>query len=1072
MLRHVIVIVGVFFCCGAGVMQPVLAESSKNLLVQRFTQSQNGKDKLDAIEDVVFDHKGFIWLATESGLKRFDGDRIQRFSSEHGLSSEWAISLAVDHRGEIWVGTSRGLNRFSARYHTFTHYLKNDYISDVIEADGNIIYAATTRGIIKFNGKHEQIGHWKSDPNGLSNNALSSDHVTALFEDSQLNIWIGYKDTGLSRWNRQHNSFTHFSDNPNNPNSLCHTDVRALAEAEDGTLWVGTWGGGLCRLNSDGNSFTAHTLTNRQGEITSDIITDITKDRTGTLWVSADKGGAYRYRPAQRDFIHYQHDLFDERSLISNTVSVIAEDAHSNMWFITFPGGLSRYHPSTEQFQSWQQHPLDKNSLSNSSILSLHQDATGDIWVGTEGGLNRIHHKDGSITRYPHVKGDKNSLPASAVTTLADGPNGHLWVGTWSGGLGKLNKKTGHIKTYGPAQNFHGQNIWASYLDSRKTLWIGTERHGLYRYNEKTDNFVQYQNDPKKNHSISSNYVLSIGENNKGELWVGTENGANQFIPSNHHFTHKTPFEGSLLAEQRIRLIFTDSNNDLWLATQGSGLIKWSLEANQHATLNQDNGLPSNTIAAIQQDKQGFIWVSTLAGIAKVNPTTLAVETILTLRDGLAGDVSNRNASLALKNGTLYFGTTNGLISFNPSNLTLPTDDPKIELTHLDILGKKTTINRAGQQLIEDVAYTTTLTLNESDNFFEVGFANLNLSFGGHTEFAYKLENHDSQWIDHFGNGSASFANLNAGKYRLVIKAKKRNGEWSTQERSLNINITPPLSRSKLAYTLYTIVGLIFSYGLIRLVFLRTLNRTLHLEVKTKTAALQEANAAKTLFLANVSHELRTPLNAINGYSTRLIKRYSSVLDQRGIESLRSINRNGLHLNNLINDILDLSKIESGKMEIEIGDCNIDALLHHCLEDLQEDAQKKGLTLHSPKTNSYGTIQADEQRVTQIIHNLLSNAIKYSDKGDIWLSVETANIDNKAYCALSVKDTGKGIREEDLKKLFTRFEKIDQDTKYIHGYGTGLGLALVDEFTSLHGGFIDCKSTFGEGSTFTIYLPI
>lgn len=1055
------------YCASAVAVQPPVTEKSKSLLVQRFTQSQDGKEKLDSIHDVAFDFKGFAWLATESGLQRFDGGNIQHFSTQHDLSGEWVISLAIDHRGEVWAGTNRGLNQFSPRNHSFTHHLKDEYVSDVIEAADNTLYAATPNGITVFNSARQPIKRWVAGPNGLAHNFAQT-----LFEDSQANIWVGYNNAGLSHWNHKSNHFIHYKHTPSDAVSLCQQDVRAIGEDTDGSIWVGTLGGGLCRRNKDHATFKTYPLTNSHGEVVSDIVTSITKDSTGVLWVSTDKGGAYRYQQDRDNFIHYQHDPFNSRSLLSNTVRTITEDAHNNLWFMTFPGGLNRHHPSTAQFQSWQQHLLNKNSLSNSSILSLHHDANGDIWVGTENGLNRIHQKDGSITRYPHIKGDKNSLPASAVTTIADGPNGHLWIGTWSGGLAKMNKKTGKIKTYTQAENFKGRNVWASFLDSRQTLWIGTEREGLYRYNLKEDTFVQYQHDANNPDSISSNYVLSIAENENGELWIGTQDGLSQFISSSNSFTHKSPFKDAHLFAQRIRLIFIDANNDIWLATQGRGLIKWSLNTDEFITLNQDNGLPNNTVSSIQQDQQGFIWVSTLAGIAKINAKTHAIESVLTLRDGLAGDVSNRNASLALNDGSLYFGTTDGLISFNPNTLQLPADDPQIEFTHLNILGKKIEVDIEGEQLIEDLAYADTLTLNENDNFFEVGFANLNMSFGGQTEFSYKLENYDGQWIDHLGNGSASFANLKAGKYRLVIKAKKRNGEWSARERTLDINITPPLSRSTLAYVIYNIVGLLISYIFIRLIFLRTLNRTLHLEVNAKTEALQEANAAKTLFLANVSHELRTPLNAINGYSKRLLKRYASVLDQRGMDSLNSIHRNGLHLNNLINDILDLSKIESGKMEIDIGDCDIDTLLQHCMEDLQEAAINKGLTLHPPDAEPYGIIQADAQRVVQIIHNLLSNAIKYTDKGDIWLSVETVDIDNKKYCALAVKDTGKGIREEDLQKLFTRFEQIDQDTKYIHGYGTGLGLALVDEFTSLHGGVVNCASKLGEGSTFTVYLPI
>jgi signal transduction histidine kinase len=317
-----------------------------------------------------------------------------------------------------------------------------------------------------------------------------------------------------------------------------------------------------------------------------------------------------------------------------------------------------------------------------------------------------------------------------------------------------------------------------------------------------------------------------------------------------------------------------------------------------------------------------------------------------------------------------------------------------------------------------------------------------------------------------------SFINLPSGAYTLNIKAQDKRSAWAEQKAELKIKVEPPYWKSTTAYAIYLSVAGILLALLAKLVVLRAINKNLYTQVAARTEELKHANDQKSVFLANISHELRTPLNAVIAFSQRLISKYDDVLDEKGMRSLTVINRNGHHLNRLIDDLLDMSKIESGKMEIKIAHCNLEKLISDCTEDNIERAKESGLFIKQPEKFPISEIHADEQRLTQILHNLISNAIKYSNQGEIKIDVKLTEYESTDYCVISIADQGKGISDENQEKLFKRFEQVDADTKYIQGYGTGLGLAIVDEFTRLHGGFVRCESTLDVGSTFMVYIPI
>jgi GAF domain-containing protein/anti-sigma regulatory factor (Ser/Thr protein kinase) len=244
-------------------------------------------------------------------------------------------------------------------------------------------------------------------------------------------------------------------------------------------------------------------------------------------------------------------------------------------------------------------------------------------------------------------------------------------------------------------------------------------------------------------------------------------------------------------------------------------------------------------------------------------------------------------------------------------------------------------------------------------------------------------------------------------------------------------------------------------------------NARLFREIADKSRQLEAASRHKSEFLANMSHELRTPLNAIIGFSEVLTERMFGELNEKQDEYLKDIYASGQHLLSLINDILDLSKIEAGRMELELADFDLPSAIDNALTLVRERATRRGITLGRTIDERVGMVRGDERKVKQVLLNLLSNALKFTPEGGrIDISARLQDV----AAEIAVADTGVGIAPEDQEAVFEEFRQVGTADKKVEG--TGLGLALSRKFIELHGGTIWVKSQVGAGSTFTFTLPV
>jgi signal transduction histidine kinase len=241
-------------------------------------------------------------------------------------------------------------------------------------------------------------------------------------------------------------------------------------------------------------------------------------------------------------------------------------------------------------------------------------------------------------------------------------------------------------------------------------------------------------------------------------------------------------------------------------------------------------------------------------------------------------------------------------------------------------------------------------------------------------------------------------------------------------------------------------------------------------QLRVAKEAAEAADRTKSQFLANMSHELRTPLNAIIGYSEMLQEMAQDEDQEEFIPDLQKITSAGKHLLELINDILDLSKIEAGKMTLSAETFDLAPLIEQVAATVHPLVQKNGNTLEVISAPDLGQMHADATRLRQCLLNLLSNASKFTDKGTITLKTDRQLYQGRDWLLFRVSDTGIGMTLEQLQKLFSRFSQADASTTRKYG-GTGLGLAITKGFCQMMGGDVTVESEIGKGSTFTIYLP-
>lgn len=1077
-----------------------LAVVQDNVRFHRYSL-QHGLSQ-QAVFAMLQDRRGFMWFATQEGLNRFDGYQFKTFYHEsdnsYSISHDAVYHLLENNNGSIWIATEAGLDLYDPNKLTFVHFtrensgLDSNRINVLFKDNEEVLWVGTDGGgLSRFDNKRRKFYTYRK---GTENSeGLASDIIRSIHQDNIGRLWIG-TDSGVNRYNPETDNFVDFSNTPNAPASLMHDSIRSIHTDLKNRIWFGSYQNGLVRFSmtnerqAESSSLFELMLNSKENEdsLCDNRVRDIFEDNLGIIWVATDNG-LCRWSESSANFKRFNHDEADPYSISDNRTLSIYQDRGGVLWLGTF-GGLNKWVASG--FQLHQRDASESQSLSSNIITSFAQAANGNMWVGTYDGLNLYNPTEGVFKQIKVDAQSDTSLSDNRIMSLLSASDSNLWIGTRGNGVDRYNPETKTFVNYRHNEtdknSLSGNGITSILQDQQGNIWIGAYNKGVNLLDQTTNKFTHFRHDPTDLNSLSSDRVVTLYESTDGLIWIGTEGGGlNSLDRESGKITRyqNQANEGFSLSNNVAWSIYESSNGDLWVATWGGGLNRWAQQDREAGIVKfrhygKKNGLVSNIIYDVVGDEQGYLWLSTNLGLERFDPRTNQIKHF-DVSHGLQDNEFNHNASGVAQDGQIYFGGSKGFNTFYIENVGVNQHQPQVELTSVKVLTDKV----GGER---DMSNQNRFEFDYQDYVVAFDFVGLDFVAPEKNRYRYRLEGFNYGWIDMGTNRTTTFTNLPAGSYVFRVQAANSDGVWSESGLSKQILVKPAPWRTWWAHSIYTIL-----VGSLLIAYLRSHARKLkekadysrHLEqqVKQRTSELtlanqslitakrdaESGNRAKGTFLSIISHELRTPMTTIIGFAESLIDEKISVKERE--RRVSKIVRSAKHLLGIMNNVLDVSKIEAEQMVVEKIAISPARIVTEVNELVRQQAKQKELDFFIDFQFPFpDVIESDPTRLKQILINLCSNAIKFSHAGKVSIKVRSRS-DNKLH--FSVSDTGIGIAEEKIKNIFEPFAQADSSTTRKYG-GTGLGLSISKRLANSLGGEMNLKSKLGEGSCFTFSIDM
>jgi len=995
----------------------------------------------NVVNSLYLDHYGFMWMGTYDGLNRYDGYHFKVFRNgwedEHSLINNHITVLTGDRKNRVWVGTQKGVSYYDYADSKFHHLVYQDRgrknevsyaVNSIAISEASTVYVATEeKGLFmleKNSGAAERIPFAKN----------FDFTVKALYRDKNQTLWLFIKDVGICRYDHGQNTIRLVT------NAI--RSVTCITKGTDQMLWVGTERG-LFQLDKAKGS-----LTRFSGHLSDENIMSLLLDEKQKLWISTDGGGITIY-DAKTHKTDYLTAGKEKGLLSSNSVAQVYEDGESRKWIATLRGGVNVIDPENEQFTTIKNDPLNRNSLINNFVLSFSEDEHKNIWIGTDGGgLSIWDQKQNRFINYTKTS-DPNSLTSNFITSILNDADHNVWVASFSGGIDRFNKATQkfvHYNCFNTYTCVDDINIWKLYQDKQHNIWAGTTKGGaLYRYNKNIDKFELFDHKLKDIHTLF--------QDSKGRLWAGNYTELIEIDPidKKHRYTK---------INYAIRAIQEGLNNQLWIGTEGGGLLLFDPETKNIKRYLQRDGLPGNSVLNILQDNQGNLWCSTYNGLSKFEIKRHNFKNYYAT-DGLQSNQFNYNAALKLTNGDLLFGGIGGFNLFSPDKIKKRRRIPKMVLTDFRI----NNISLDQDSVYNDISIVNleSIEIPFSAAVISVDYAAIEFSFQDQISYAYYLEGWDRDWNYVNKLSTAYYSRLNEGEYKLHIKSTDTEGAWSNNEKVVLIKILPPWYRTWWAYTIYLIIGSSLFY---LFQTYRNRQRRLKHEVELTNFKMErekDLNEKKLNFFTNISHELRTPLTLIVNPIKDIINKKEPGQERN---DLSVVYRNSRRLLSLVDQLLLFRKTESENDTLKIVKINLAKFTKEiflCFNYLAKQNQiEYSFDCEEEELDIYG----DKDKLEIVFFNLLSNALKFTPKGGfVKFSVKTVGM----RVHIEVSDSGPGIPKHVGEKLFDKFYKVMSNESLKMGFG--IGLYLAKNFVELHKGKISFRSNQGFGTIFLIDIP-
>ncbi len=1036
------------------------------------------------------DSKGFLWVVSGWGLYRYDGYQFKTFI-DPGQSApilNVRMGLTEDHLGNIWIPAMSGLLQLNPK----TGQLK---IHGAGEAFGNNQRVAPVQLVIDqfqnywvgsfynihlFDPERDFFTEFPLAPSGGPHGRKTS-RIVEWREGNRSDIWILRNDRlhRIPVTEKFDERIAYDLDLIEDYTSLLPVDsdelLFGLQVCGPEAIWVGSEYA-LYFLNPATKDVRRY-----EYPFHNDTWQFLQFDLDSMLWIGS-RAGLLTFDPRTKDMQQIRNDLSNPHSITDDAVIDLQMDDQGNLWFATNDGGINRL---DRHDYAIKHYPLEAiapqaKERGRSQVIKDRQQT---IWMGTShSGLFRMDSV-GDITHYQHETQNPQSLMNDFVSVLMEDQFGKIWTGAGTKGFSVFDPTVERFDHY-------------PYPSSSDVFYLGT----LNFFEDNNGNVFNYwpfrkmvfdradQPDRKVTDFVPDQELMNVQENPfthifemeedaHGLLWIATysalfviDESASQW----RSFVNQNGDEASL-SHIMCASIFNDHEDDLWVGTlvgldkiilKGEDPFSGEVSFKRYGT---KQGLKGGKVTILGEDAEGNLWLLTTRGLFEFDKKAERFWHYDIGKKFDYGDGVWFNAGFQAHDGEILVGCTNGFLRFHPDSINPNPIIPTVAITNFKIDNEPIDINDTiGSRsiLTNDIAYTHALTLDWNQNDIAFEFAALGFTNLEQHEYIYRLEGLQEDWIESGTRNEAFFTNLDPGRYTFQVKGSNNDGIWSDDIATIQITILPPPWLTWWAYTGYTLAAL----GLLVFARQQIISRErLKGQAKLEHMELEKArevDTLKTQFFSNISHEFRTPLTLILGPLERIRTMVSSREVKEGLDVMH---RNGQRLQRLINQLLDLSRLDSGRFELQPSEQELVTFLKGIWAHFEQAGKDRSIGYSMTTDCEHYWTRFDRDKLEKAIFNLLSNAFKFSQEGGtIILDVKT---DGDKGVEIRVSDTGRGIPEEQLTHIFDRFYQADATLDRKHE-GSGIGLALARQFVELHEGTITVDSKEGQGSTFTIRLPL
>ncbi len=1022
--------------------------ATANIKTPKFIHYTN-KEGLSSsyVKGIKQDKYGFIWVATRENITRFENNRFVKFPAYDVLNNEIELepqSISCINDSLILVESMQNFYYYfdynTECFKPFTPLYNNIKKDCVTGTSSNTVLFLQDNSIKELDINNGSISFSKIFTKTLNKSTTPQFLKIA----SNKNIIAAYTTSNkLLVYHTKTKAYSQFEITPTRSAEIVfmHIDV-------NNNIWIGNYATGLIKINYPSGKLKSFT-TQTKPKLPHNMVHCVTIDKKNRVWIGTENGLCIWDEYSGR-FQHFKYDRTNPEGLNTNPIYNAFTDNEGNVWLGTYFGGINLWCDKPTKFTHWKT-GTGKHHLGGKVVSCFLEDRFNNIWIGTEDmGINKLIPQTGVIEKVTESI-NNNYLSYENVHDILM-VNNDLWIATYSGGINILNTKNEHIRCIHVSNEpMLGSDFVYSFSHKDSLIYIGTDV-GVSVYNTATKTFSRINN------NLIQNQVFVSFTWKKDILWMCSYQGIYSYNPKNKKIAKHTKLSSDHIFAQ----IFTDSKDRLWIATNNKGLIRYNDKSESITYYNKNNHFPANRIFAIEEANDQTIWVSTNLGLVNLNPENNSF-TNYDSNSGIPFNQFNFRAAFRDSKGIIYFGGNEGMISINPENYVYTKPAP-VQFTEL-LLFNNHIFPGLKSAISTSITSSPIINLKHNQNAITINYTSLDYTNNGSISYAYKLEGFDNNY-NYVGNKtSATYTNLDPGKYTFIVKSS--NNAWINESSANKIKliIKPPFWLTPYAFATYALIFLSFFLLLNSIIIKMQKTKSQVALEKQKRLHNEQINNFKLEFFTNISHEIKTPLSLILGPLAKLIEH-----EEFGLTIKKQLNRiylNVNRLNSLLGELLEFRKIEETSPDFRVS-VSTDFLYIKNIEDAYRCiAEHHKINFFATYSHNYEEVWLNKAIIEKIIFNLLSNSFKYCKEGDtVKLSVE---INSVKQLIINVNDNGPGIPEEELIKVQKRFFQSESAKKL--NKGVGIGLSYVNNLVKLHHGTIDIKSELYKGTFISIILP-